>query len=77
MVTMETVVVQLKHAKAKQLLQNVAEMDLIQVIGDASLLRKPVSPISDLKGQIHTPMTEEQINQQLEQLRNDWERTFD
>lgn len=35
---METVVVQLKHEKAKQLLQNLAEMDLIEVIDENYIL---------------------------------------
>ena len=73
---METVLVQLKHEKARQLLENLADMDLIQLIDDANMLRKPLSSISDLKGKIQTPMTEEEINQQLEQLRNEWERNF-
>ena len=73
---METVLVQLKHEKARQLLENLADMDLIQLIDDANMLRKPLSSISDLKGKIQTPMTEEEINQQLELLRNEWERNF-
>lgn len=51
-------------------------MDVIQLLDEAYILRKPLSQVSDLKGQIRTPMTNEQIDQQLEQIRNEWERDF-
>jgi hypothetical protein len=74
---METVMVTLKHAKAKKLLLDLEEMDLIQIIDDQTLIRKPsISKISNLKNKIITPMTNEQIDQQLGDLRNEWERNF-
>lgn len=74
---METVIVTLKNAKAKKLLQDLEEMDLIEI------REKPASSntnasfkISDLAGMIKSPMSEEEINKQIEELRNEWERNF-
>lgn len=67
----------LKNAKAKKLLQDLEEMDLIEI------REKPASSntnasfkISDLAGMIKSPMSEEEINKQIEELRNEWERNF-
>lgn len=70
---METVIITLKHIKARKLLRDLEDMDLIEVIDDAYLQRKPDSKISDLKKSIATPMNEAVINQQLEQIRNEWQ----
>lgn len=76
---METVMVTLKHAKAKKLLQDLEEMDIIKV-NDEMFLRKGNTtsgiPISALENKIQTPMSEAEIDNQLEQLRNEWERNF-
>lgn len=74
---METVIVTLKHAKAKQLLQDLEEMDLIkmteqpQADTDFSSVK-----ISELKNLMQEPRDGENIDQQIEQLRNEWERNF-
>lgn len=76
---METVTVTLKHAKAKKLLQDLEEMDIIQVNSEIFVRKGTPSldkPISALKDMIQTPMSEAEIDQQLEQLRNEWERNF-
>lgn len=74
---METVIVTLKHARAKKLLEELAEPDLI-------ILTEPTTPsdwfsavkITGLKNLMQEPMDEEAIDKQLEELRNEWERNF-
>jgi hypothetical protein len=74
---METVLVQLKHAKAKQLLLNLEELDIIEI---KESTQQPVSEstkVSDLRKMMKPPFeTNEEIDKQLEQLRNEWERDF-
>lgn len=66
---METVMVTLKHAKAKKLLMDLEEMDLIKVTEDAyPLIRSAIAQPSDLKNQIITPMSEEEIDGQLKEM---------
>lgn len=73
---METVIVTLKHAKAKKLLQDLEEMDLIQLSENPILIKKySNSKISELR-QLIEPMSEEEIDKQLKELRDEWERNF-
>ncbi len=72
---METVIVTLKHAKAKKLLQDLEEMDVIEIQDSSYLSKKPATDkIGNLKFAITTPMSESSIDEQLSQLRNEWER---
>lgn len=74
---METVIVTLKNAKAKKLLQDLEEMDLIKIEENPDIPTDTASfNVTDLKNMIRSPMSEEEINKQLAQLRNEWERNF-
>ncbi len=70
-------IVQLKHEKAKQLLKSLEDLDLIRLVDDeVFILQNSPSNITDSRNQIHAPMTEEQIDMQLKQLRDEWDRDF-
>jgi hypothetical protein len=74
---METVIVQLKHEKAKKLLQNLAEMDLIEIKESTPPPINESTKISDLRKLMKPPFeTNDEIDKKLEQLRNEWERDF-
>lgn len=74
---METVIVILKNAKAKKLLESLAELDLIALHTEMPLLRKAESTGGlNLLQKPKSPMSEEEIDQQLEGLRNEWERNI-
>lgn len=74
---MEKVVVQLKHAKAKELLQNLAEMDLIEIKESTSHPENESTKISNLRKMMKPPSeTNDGIDTKLEELRNEWERNF-
>ena len=66
---METVIIQLTNQKAYKLLQDMEELDLIRV------LKEPVK-LSSLRGQIKIPMSNEEIDKQLNAIRNEWQRDF-
>ena len=71
---METLVITLKNDKARKLLQDLEELEILQVIEDSSLPKKSIEvKISDLKNKIASPMKEEAINSQLQQIRNEWQ----
>lgn len=64
---MERIVIELTNHKAYGLLKELEELNLIKVI------KNPGKP-SSLRNMIQTKMTENQIDSQLEQLRNEWKR---
>lgn len=66
---MDTVIIQLTNQKAYKLLEDMEELNLIKV------LKKPVK-LSSLRGQIKTPMSNEEIDQQLNIIRKEWQRDF-
>lgn len=66
---MDTLVIELTNSKAYKLLQDVEELNLIKVI------KKKVK-ISELRGKLTTKMTNEEIDKQLNDLRNEWQRNF-
>ncbi|HXL55712.1 MAG TPA: hypothetical protein VN958_05610 [Chitinophagaceae bacterium] len=74
---METVIVWLKNSKAKKILRDLAELDLIELkeTNDTDKMEPP-SKISDLKELIRNKMSEEEIDQQLESLRQEWQRNI-
>jgi hypothetical protein len=66
---MDTITIQLTNQKAYKLLQDMEELDLIKV------LKKPIK-LSSLRGQIRTPMSNEEIDKQLIAIRQEWQRDF-
>jgi hypothetical protein len=63
---METVIVQLTNKKAYKLLEDMEELDLIKL--------KKSPDVSALRGMIKTPMSNEDIDKQLAELRGEWKR---
>jgi hypothetical protein len=71
---METLVITLKNAKARKLLQDLEELEILKVIDDPYLQRRTInSKISDLKSKIASPMKEDAIDEQLQKIRNEWQ----
>jgi hypothetical protein len=71
---METLVITLKNAKARKLLQDLEELEILKVIADPYLHRRTVnSKISDLKSKIASPMKEDAIDDQLQKIRDEWQ----
>jgi hypothetical protein len=66
---MDTVIIQLTNQKAYKLLQDMEELDLIKV------LKEPLK-MSSLRGQVRTPMSNEEIDKQLNAIREEWQRDF-
>ncbi len=64
---MDTLVIQLTNIKAYKLLQSMEELNLIRVI------KKPVK-MSALRNSIKNRMSNEQIDSQLNSIRNEWQR---
>jgi hypothetical protein len=64
---MDTVIIQLTNQKGYKLLQDMEELDLIRV------LKEPMK-LSSLRGQIRTPMSNEEIDKQLNAIREEWQR---
>jgi len=58
---MDTVIIQLRNQKAYKLLLNIEELELIR------LLKSP--DITSLRGMIKTPMSNEEIDKQLNEIR--------
>ncbi len=71
---METLVITLKNDKARKLLQDLEELDILEVMDGAYLHTKTEeSKISDLKNKIASPMKEDAIDEQLQKIRNEWQ----
>ncbi|HEY8782762.1 MAG TPA: hypothetical protein VIM16_14150 [Mucilaginibacter sp.] len=66
---METVIIELTNKKAYKLLEDMEELDLIKVL-------KEPPDISLLRGLIKTPMSNEDIDKQLNEIRKEWQRDF-
>ncbi|MET7254084.1 hypothetical protein [Dyadobacter fermentans] len=64
---MKTVEIEITDDKALKLLMDMEEMHLIKFVQN----RKPLSA---LRKQIKSPMTEQEIDSQLNALRNEWKR---
>lgn len=74
---METLVITLKNDKARKLLQDLEELEILAVIDSSSLTKKSFGlKISDLKNKIVSPVKEEVINIQLQEIRNEWQPTI-
>lgn len=64
---MKTIEIEITDEKAMKLLLDMEEMHLIKVIRNQQ-------PLSVLRKQIKSPMTEQEIDAQLSTLRNEWKR---
>jgi len=65
---MDTVIIQLTNQKAYKLLLDMQELELIK------LLKSP--DIASLRGMVKTPMSNEEIDKQLNEMRDEWNRDF-
>ena len=64
---MERLLIELKHAKAYKLLENMQDLQLIEII------KQPLN-VSELKNKIKGKMSNLQIDEQLSSMRNEWQR---
>ena len=64
---METVIIELTNQKAYKILKDLEELNIIKVI------KKP-STLSSLRKKIQTKMSNEEIDEQLHNLRDEWQR---
>ena len=64
---METLEIELTNQKALKLLQDMEELQLIRVI-------RKKTKLSSLRGQLKSPMSNLQIDDQLNRIRNEWEK---
>ncbi len=64
---MERLLIELKHAKAYKLLENMQDLQLIEII------KQPLN-VSELKNKIKGKMNNLQIDEQLSSMRNEWQR---
>ena len=73
-----TVTVAIRHEKAMQLLQDLADLNLIELLSTdaASQPEPPKRKLSSFIGQIETRQTTDQLEEQLSHLRNEWDRTI-
>ncbi len=73
-----TVTVAIRHEKAMQLLQYLADLNLIELLpsGSSSQPELPKRKLSSFIGQIETGRTTDQLEEQLTHLRNEWNRTI-
>lgn len=70
---MEALLLTLKHEKARKLLQDLEDLDILEVKESYKDKKSEALKISDLKNKVSLRMSEEAINQQLEQIRNEWQ----
>ena len=72
-----TVTVAIRHEKAMKLLQDLADLHLIELLPpDSSVTDElPKRKLSSFIGKINTGQTLEQLDQQLNDLRDEWNRT--
>jgi len=64
---MEKFEIEISNPKALKLLQDMEELNLIKVV-------KKKMDLSSLRKQIKSPMSETEINTQINQIRNEWQR---
>ena len=71
---METLMIKIKSDKARRLIQDLEELDILEVM-ETSLIQKKITSlnVSDLKNKIYLPMNEDAINEQIEKIRNEWQ----
>lgn len=69
---METLLISLKNEKAKQLLTDLAALDLIEIQEQQDV--KSNIKLSELRHLIRKRMNEKEIDAQLQKLRDEWQR---
>lgn len=70
---METVLVGLKNEKAKKLLKDLEDLNLIELLNsDQKSTIK--TKLSELKDSVISKMSEAEIDEQLQSIRNEWQR---
>ena len=72
---MTVVTVALQNEKAMQLLQDLADLDLIELVSTTTDKPAPVK-LSSLTGKLNTGKTLEELEAKLNALRGEWERTI-
>jgi len=65
---MEKLVIELTNQRAYRLLKELEDLNLIKMI------KTPSTKLSSLRKKVQTPMSATQIDDQLEQLRKEWQR---
>lgn len=72
-----TVTVAIRHEKAMQLLQNLADLNLMEFLSTDAATQPELfrRKLSSFIGQIETGQTLNQREDQLSHLRDEWERT--
>lgn len=71
---METIIITLKNEKARKLLHDLEELEIIQVMGEEDEHKKSSElRISDLKNKITSPMNDNTIDTQLREIRDEWQ----
>jgi hypothetical protein len=70
---METVLVGLKNEKAKKLLKDLEDLNLIELLNsDQKSTIK--TKLSELKDSVISKMSETDIDEQLQSIRNEWQQ---
>jgi hypothetical protein len=64
---METVIIELTNQKAYKILEDLEKLNIIKVI-------KRPSTLSSLRKKIQTKMSNEEIDEQLHNIRDEWQR---
>jgi hypothetical protein len=64
---METILIELTNQKAYRILKELEDLDLIRVV-------KQTTKLSSLRRQISTPMSNDDIDAQLNSIRKEWQR---
>ena len=70
---METVLVGLKNQKAKKLLKDLEDLNLIELL-DKDKEHPNNARLSSLKDAINSKMSESEIDNQLQSIRDEWQR---
>ena len=70
---METVLVGLKNQKAKELLKDLEDLNLIELL-DKDKKHASAASLSALKDAINSKMSESEIDNQLQSIRDEWQR---
>lgn len=70
---MEALLVKLKNEKARKLLQDLEDMEILEVKEAYNNKKFGALKKSDIKNKVTLRMSEEAINQQLSEIRNEWQ----
>ncbi len=65
--------IRIKKDYATAIIEDLRKMEAVEVVSETEAFRSSKGKISAMRGKI-TPMTNEQIDQQLNDFRKEWER---